>query len=91
MGNWPSLGRGIPKKETEIANSIKQSSSSRLKKGAFERKGHFNSNMYRFFKSTLNIAEDLSKINSTLEGKLEKMCIENFKLFNLLEFVLLKN
>ena len=47
--------------------------------------------MYRFFKSTLNIAEDLSKINSTLEGKLEKMCIENFKLFNLLEFVLLKN
>lgn len=47
--------------------------------------------MYRFFKSTLNIAEDLSKINSTLEGKLEKMCIKNFKLFNLLEFVLLKN
>ena len=38
MGNWPSLGRGIPKKETEIANSIKQSSSSRLKKGAFEEK-----------------------------------------------------
>lgn len=43
------------------------------------------------FLKVLNIAEDLSKIYSNLEGKLKKMCIENFKLFNLLEFVLLKN
>lgn len=67
VGNWPSLGRGIPKKETEIANSIEQSSSSRLKKVAFERKRLFNYNMYRFLKSILNIVEDLSKINSNLE------------------------
>lgn len=45
--NWPRVGSGIPRKEAEIANNIKQVSSSGLKKATFERNSVFNYEMYR--------------------------------------------